>query len=66
MKYTVNITERLERKVKVEAGSITEAKQQITKQYYDGTIVLSADDYVWDSVRFDVIANDESENDNDE
>lgn len=49
--YVVYITETLQRKVVVEAKTLTEAKEIVSKQYYDGEIELNYLDYV--SAEFD-------------
>ena len=49
--YVVYITETLQRKVIVEAKTLTEAKEIVSKQYYDGEIELNYLDYV--SAEFD-------------
>lgn len=49
--YVVYITETLQKKVIVEAETLTEAKEIVSKQYYDGEIELNYLDYV--SAEFD-------------
>lgn len=49
--YVVYITETLQRKVIVEAETLTEAEEIVSKQYYDGEIELNYLDYV--SAEFD-------------
>ena len=49
--YVVYITETLQRKVIVEAETLTEAEEIVSKQYYDGEIELNYLDY--ESVEFD-------------
>lgn len=49
--YVVYITETLQRKVIVETETLTEAKEIVSKQYYDGEIELNYLDYV--SAEFD-------------
>lgn len=49
--YVVYITETLQRKVIVEAETLTEAEEIVSKQYYDGKIELNYLDY--ESVEFD-------------
>lgn len=44
-KYVVYITETLQRKVIVEAETLTEAEEIVSKQYYDGEIELNYLDY---------------------
>ena len=51
--YIVYITETLQRKVIVEAETLTEAEEIVSKQYYDGEIELNYLDY--ESVEFDAI-----------
>lgn len=43
--YIVYITETLQRKVIVEAETLTEAEEIISQQYYDGEIELNYLDY---------------------
>lgn len=50
-KYVVYITETLQKKVIVEAETLTEAEEIVSKQYYDGEIELNYLDY--ESVEFD-------------
>lgn len=49
--YVVYITETLQKKVIVEAETLTEAEEIVSKQYYDGEIELNYLDY--ESVEFD-------------
>lgn len=49
--YVVYITETLQRKVIVEAETLIEAEEIVSKQYYDGEIELNYLDYV--SAEFD-------------
>lgn len=44
--YVVYITETLQKKVIVEAETLTEAEEIVSKQYYDGEIELNYLDYV--------------------
>lgn len=44
-KYVVYITETLQRKVIVEAETLTEAEEIVSQQYYDGEIELNYLDY---------------------
>lgn len=44
--YVVYITETLQRKVIVEAETLTEAEEIVSQQYYDGEIELNYLDYV--------------------
>ena len=57
MKYIVQISELLSHRIKVEAESVEQAKQQAINAYYDGDVVLTSDDYVDGSVQFEVIEN---------
>lgn len=43
--YVVYITETLQRKIIVEAETLTEAEEIVSKQYYDGEIELNYLDY---------------------
>ena len=49
--YVVYITETLQRKVIVDAETLTEAEEIVSQQYYDGEIELNYLDYV--SAEFD-------------
>lgn len=49
--FVVYITETLQRKVIVEAETLTEAEEIVSQQYYDGEIELNYLDYV--SAEFD-------------
>ena len=49
--YVVYITETLQKKVIVEAKTLTEAEEIVSQQYYDGEIELNYLDYV--SAEFD-------------
>lgn len=49
--YVVYITETLQRKVIVEAETLTEAEEIVSQQYYDGEIELNYLDY--ESVEFE-------------
>lgn len=53
--YEIQISELLCHKVSVEANSQSEALNIISEQYYNGEIVLTADDYVDGSVQFEVV-----------
>lgn len=44
-KFTVEITETLQKQIEIEATSATEAKIKIITLYKQGDIVLSADDH---------------------
>ena len=43
--YIVNITETLSRIVEVKSENDREALEKISKQYYDGKIILTPEDY---------------------
>lgn len=45
MKYTVYITERLERRIDIEADSPKEALNKVIDMHEQGEIVLTADDF---------------------
>lgn len=51
--YVVYITETLQKKVIVEAETLTEAKEIVSQQYYDGEIELNYLDY--ESAEFEAI-----------
>lgn len=55
MEYIVQITETLRRKIYVEADTVEEAKQKTVDNYYEGNIVLTADDCIDGSVQFEVV-----------
>ncbi len=55
MKYTIQISELLSRKVIVEAESSESARQKVEDDYYNCGLVLSADNYVDGSVQFEVV-----------
>ena len=57
MKYIVQISEVLSHRIKVEADTAEQAKQQVINAYYNGDVVLTSDDYVDGSVQFEVIGN---------
>lgn len=57
MKYIVQISELLSHRIKVEADTAEQAKQQVINAYYNGDVVLTSDDYVDGSVQFEVIGN---------
>lgn len=54
MKYIVQISETLTKRVEVEADNYEDARHKIENAYYNNEIVLTADDYVDDSVQFDI------------
>lgn len=45
MKYTVEITETLQRRIEVEAENCGEAVNKVMSRYRNGEFVLTADDY---------------------
>lgn len=55
MKYIVQISETLVHRVEIEADTAEKARQQVMNDYYDGEIVLTADDYVGGSLSFEVV-----------
>ena len=55
MKYLVEISETLQRRVEVDANNPMDAIQKIKDKYYNDEIVLNADDYVDESVSFFVV-----------
>ncbi len=55
MKYIIQISELLATRLEIEAESLEEAIQKVKDNYYDGNIVLEADDYVDGSVQFEVV-----------
>ena len=55
MKYIVQISELLTRRLEIESETPEEAVQKIKDNYYDGDIVLEADDYVDGSVQFEIV-----------
>lgn len=55
MKYIVQISELLTRRLEIESETSEEAVQKIKDNYYDGDIVLEADDYVDGSVQFEIV-----------
>ena len=57
MKYIVQISELLSHRIKVEADTAEQAKQQVINAYYNGDVILTSDDYVDGSVQFEVIEN---------
>lgn len=56
MKYIVQISELLTKKLVIESETSEEAVQKVEDKYYDGDIVLEADDYVDGSVQFEVVS----------
>ena len=47
--YIIEITKTLSRLVTVEANSIDEARELVEDSYYNGDIILTADDFIsWD------------------
>jgi len=60
-KYTIEITETLQKQVEVKAESITEAKIKIKEQYYMGNIVLDGSNHVdthFDGVKSEKVKDD--------
>ena len=55
MKYLVEISETLQRKVEVEADNPADAIQKIKDKYYNSEIVLDADDIVDGEIKFSVV-----------
>ena len=55
MKYLVEISETLQRKVVIEADSQDAARQKAEDMYYNSEIVLDADDIVDGLVGFSVV-----------
>lgn len=50
-KYLVYVTETLQRKVLVDAESLTKAEEMVQQQYENGEVVLDYNDYL--QVEFD-------------
>lgn len=55
MKYLVEISETLQRKVEIEADNPSDAIQAAKDKYYNSEIVLNADDIVDGEVGFFVV-----------
>lgn len=55
MKYLVEISETLQRKVEIEADNPGDAIKKTKDMYYDGEIVLDADDIVDGETSFFII-----------
>lgn len=55
MKYIVQISELLTRRLVIESETSEEAVQNVKENYYNGDIVLEADDYVDGSVQFEIV-----------
>ena len=55
MKYIVQVSETLVKRVEVEADNYEEARYQVENDYYNNNIELTADDYVDGSVQFEVV-----------
>ena len=55
MKHIIQISELLASRLEIEAETSEEAIQKAKDKYYDGDIVLEADDYVDGSVQFEVV-----------
>lgn len=56
MKYIVQISELLARRLEIESETPEEAVQKVKDNYYNGDIVLEADDYVDGSAQFEVVS----------
>ena len=52
MKYIIQVSVLLTNRLEIEAETSEEAIQKVKNKYYDGDIVLEADDYVDGSVQF--------------
>lgn len=55
MKYIIQVSELLASRLEIKAETSEEAIQKVKDKYYDGDIVLEADDYVDGSVQFEVV-----------
>lgn len=55
MQYRIQITELLNKRLVVDANSAEEAKQKVEDAYYNGDVVLTADDYIDGSVQIEII-----------
>ena len=55
MKYIVQVSETLVKRVELEADNYEEARYQVENDYYNNNIELTADDYVDGSVQFEVV-----------
>lgn len=56
MKYIMQISETLVKRVEVEADSCEEARYKVENDYYNNNIELTADDYVDGSVQFEIVS----------
>lgn len=56
MKYIVQISETLVKRVEVEADNYEEARYKVENDYYNNDIELTADDYVDGSVQFEIVS----------
>lgn len=56
MKYIVQISETLVKRVEVEADNYEEARYKVENDYYNNNIELTADDYADGSVQFEIIS----------
>ena len=45
-KYTIEITETLQKQISVEANSYEEAERKVKEQYRNNDIILDSDDYI--------------------
>ena len=55
MKYIVQVSETLVKRVEVEADNYEEARYQVENDYYNNNIELTADDCVDGSIQFEVV-----------
>lgn len=56
MKYIVQVSETLVKRVEVEADNYEEARYQVENDYYNNNIELTADDCVDGSVQFEILS----------
>lgn len=56
MKYIVQVSETLVKRVEVEADNYEEARYQVENDYYNNNIELTADDFVDGSVQFEILS----------
>ena len=56
MKYIVQISETLVKRVEVEADNYEEARYKVENDYYNNDIESTADDYVDGSVQFEIVS----------
>ena len=55
MKYIVQVSETLVKRVEVEADNYEEARYQVENDYYNNNIELTVDDCVDGSIQFEVV-----------